>query len=83
MLLAASTAFADTYKCKRDGQTYYSDSPCSTSSTKVDATTDRVDREQQRQAEGVHLRNRVQLTDIEREAQYGRYSRKPAIAIDR
>lgn len=60
--LAAS---ADTYRCVKGGQVHFSDTPCAAGANRVDQNTDKVSREQRRQAESVNQENRGQLAELE------------------
>lgn len=56
---------AETYKCSKGGQAVFSDVPCASGASRVDAHSDVVSREQRRQAEIIHERNRGQLSELE------------------
>jgi len=75
-LCLASTA--ETYKCTKSGQTVYSDIPCASGASRVDASADNVSKEQRKQAETVHLDNRKQLSEIEYQTAQDRVAQERA-----
>lgn len=63
---------AGTYKCVQNGKTVIADVPCAAHADRVDQTSDKVSRSQQRQAEIVDMRNRNQLSELEWKARQER-----------
>lgn len=72
-LIASSPgAIAETYKCTQNGKTVISDVPCAHNASRVDLQHDKVDRNQQRQAESMHVKNSSQLSELEWKARQDR-----------
>lgn len=66
---------AETYMCTQNGKTVIADSPCAHNADRVDQQADKVNRSQQRQAESIHMKNQVQLSELEWKARQDRHVR--------
>lgn len=83
IMTLAGTGMAGTYKCNKNGQSVYSDTPCAPDAARVDQGEDHVSRDQKRQAYRVQQENKQQLRELEYENIRDRYTRRPVHVIPR
>lgn len=82
LLVAATSAQADTYKCMVNGRPVYSDVPCAANARRADALEDNVptSREIDRLRQSLKEERQLRRMDSDKRADDAQYNRRAAIA---